>query len=133
MAKLIPLTICLAVITIHIWMDPALAGDNVVQASRTAVQADLLNLAARAQQYYWCPSSKGGGGRTFVGLDASPTGLTKLTMTPATSNGVFSIQTAGDRTSVGLQGLGVERGTDGNLIKVQMIVFPDSIAVTFTN
>jgi Tfp pilus assembly protein PilE len=42
--------------------------DNAISANRDAVSNDLVNLAARAQQYYRRPQALGGGGNSFVGL-----------------------------------------------------------------
>jgi Tfp pilus assembly protein PilE len=107
--------------------------DNAVSANKDAVTNDLVNLASRAQQYYRRPQALGGGGGTFAGLTADGAGLAKLTSKAKNSNGTYSIITAGDATSVQLEGNGTEKGTDGNFLKVQMIVLADSTSVTFTN
>ena len=125
--------ICLAAIGIIARFDVTFAGDNAAQASRISVQADLLNLSARAQQYYWRPSSKGGGGNSFNGLTADSWGLAKLLINGTTPHGTFSILTAGSGTSVELKGLGAEKGSDWNPIQVKILVFADSVAVTFVN
>ena len=107
--------------------------DNAVSANKDAVTNDLVNLASRAQQYYRRPTALGGGQGAFTGLSADATGLGKLTSKATNSNGTYSILTAGNGTSVELQGVGTEKGTDGNSIKVKMLVFADSTFVTFTN
>lgn len=107
--------------------------DNAVSANRDAVTNDLVNLAARAQQYYRRPQALGGGGNSFVGLTADDPGLYKLTSKKSNANGAYSIITAGTATKVVLQGIGVEKGTDGNPIKVQMHVFADSTYVDQQN
>ena len=61
--------------------------DNAVNANRDAVTNDLVNLAARAQQYYRRPTALGGGGNSFVGLTADAAGLTKLTNRASNANG----------------------------------------------
>jgi Tfp pilus assembly protein PilE len=48
--------------------------DNAVSANRDAVVNDLVNLAARAQQFYRRPTSLGGGQNTFNGLSSDASG-----------------------------------------------------------
>ena len=106
--------------------------DNAVSSNRDAVTNDLVNLAARAQQYYRRPTALGGGQGTFAGLTADATGLKKLTSMPngTNANGTYTISTAGTSTTVVLQGLGVEMGNDGsNPVKVIMNVWADSAKV----
>jgi Tfp pilus assembly protein PilE len=107
--------------------------DNAVSANKDAVTNDLVNLASRAQQYYRRPTALGGGQGSFTGLTADAAGLAKLTSKATNANGTYSILTAGDGTSVELQGVGTENGTDGDPITIEMLVFADSTAVTFTN
>ena len=109
--------------------------DNGVAANRDAVTNDLVHLAASAQHYFRRPTTLGGGQGTFAGLTADVNGLKKLTSLPngANANGVYSISTAGSATTVVLQGLGVETGSDGSSpVKVVMIVWPDSAKVDNT-
>ncbi len=106
--------------------------DNAVSSNRDAVTNDLVNLAARAQQYYRRPTALGGGQGTFAGLTADATGLKKLTSMPngTNANGTYTISTAGTSTQVVLRGLGVEMGNDGsNPVKVIMNVWADSAKV----
>jgi len=109
--------------------------DNAVSSNRDAVTNDLVNLAARAQQYYRRPTALGGGQGTFSGLTADAAGLKKLTSMPngTNANGSYTIMTAGTSTQVVLQGLGVEIGNDGsNPVKVVMNVWADSAKVDQT-
>lgn len=82
--------------------------DNAISANRDAVTNDLVNLAARAQQFYRRPTALGGGGNSFVGLTADAAGLRKLTNREQNANGTYSITTAGTATGVVLQGVGTE-------------------------
>ena len=107
--------------------------DNAVSANKDAVTNDLVNLASRAQQYYRRPTALGGGQGAFTGLLADATGLAKLTSKAKNSNGTYSIRTAGDATSVELEGIGTEKGTNGAFLDVRMLVFADSTFVTFIN
>ncbi len=90
--------------------------DNAVSANRDAVVNDLVNLAARAQQFYRRPTSLGGGQNSFAGL--STNGISKLVNVPSTStswmnaNGTYIVQLASD-SMVTLEGTGNEIGNDG--------------------
>ncbi len=109
--------------------------DNAISANRDAVTNDLLNLASHAQQYFRRPLILGGGEGTFAGLTADATGLKKLTsnVNGSNQNGTCKILTAGNSTTVVLQGLGVETGNDGvSSVKVVMNVWPDSAKVDNT-
>ena len=105
--------------------------DNAVSANRDAVTNDLVNLAARAQQYYRRPTALGGGQGSFSGITADISGLRKLTsMTNGTNaNGSYTIISSGVSSMV-LQGLGTETGNDGTSpVKVVMDVWADSAKV----
>jgi len=98
-----------------------------------AVSSDLVNLASRAQQYYVKPSSLGGG-NSFSGLTADDAGIAKLTLDASNDNGTYSISTAGNGTSVTLQGVGTRDGDgDGTNCTVRITVFADSLATTIVN
>jgi Tfp pilus assembly protein PilE len=100
--------------------------DNAVSANRDAVVNDLVNLAARAQQFYRRPTSLGGGQNSFAGL--STNGISKLVNVPSAStswlnaNGTYVVQSASD-SMVTLEGTGNEIGNDGSArVKVTMEV-----------
>ncbi len=97
--------------------------DNAVSANRDAVSNDLVNLAARAQQYYRRPAALGGGGNSFAGLTNDATGLAKLTNMPGgkNANGTYTIATAGDANSVVIQGQGTETVSGGSYVTMCII------------
>jgi Tfp pilus assembly protein PilE len=102
--------------------------DNAVSANRDAVTNDLVNLAARAQQYYRRPTALGGGQGDF-----SACTLAQLTSKPSNANGTYVLSSPG-ATSVTLTGTGVEIGNDGSTaVEVQMVVYADSMTTTVTN
>jgi Tfp pilus assembly protein PilE len=112
--------------------------DNAVSANRDAVVNDLVNLAARAQQFYRRPTSLGGGQNTFNGLTSDASGLKKLVNTNASpwvnANGSYRISVAGSDSSVSLEGLGNEIGNDGSAkVKVTMEVRATRQATTVEN
>src|SRR5512142_11071 len=96
--------------------------DNAISANRDAVSNDLVNLAARAQQYYRRPTALGGGGNSFVGLTADAAGLAKLTNMGAAgnSNGTYSISSAGTANQVEITGVGKEQ-VGGNKVTMKII------------
>ena len=130
------LLIVLSVIIVGI---AVVVGINMFSASAAssnleAVSNDLLNLASRAQQFYVKPSGLGGGGNSFTGLSADATGLAKLTPKPTNDNGTYSISTAGDASSVTIQGVGNQDGDgDGTNCTIQIQVFSDSLSTTIVN
>jgi len=107
---------------------------SAASSNLEAVTSDLLNLASRAQQYYVKPTGLGGGGNSFAGLSADASGMAKLTARSTNDNGTYTISTAGNATSVTLQGVGTQDGDgDGTNCTVQVTVFPDSLATTIVN
>ena len=103
--------------------------DNAISANRDAVTNDLVNLGARAQQFYRRPHSLGGGENSFTLLG---TDMTKLTNGPGATaaswtnpNGTYSIQTGGDQSIV-LDGKGTEK-IGGVAVEVTCSVYPDSL------
>jgi Tfp pilus assembly protein PilE len=102
--------------------------DNAVSANRDAVTNDLVNLAARAQQYYRRPTALGGGQGSFATCT-----LAQLTSKPTNANGSYALSGA-SLASVTLTGTGVETGNNGSgPVEVQMIVYADSMTTTVTN
>jgi Tfp pilus assembly protein PilE len=96
--------------------------DNAISANRDAVTNDLVNLAARAQQFYRRPTALGGGGNNFTGLTADAAGLRKLTNRATNANGTYSITSAGAATGVVLQGIGTEMVDGTNYVTMQIFV-----------
>jgi hypothetical protein len=105
--------------------------DNAISANRDAVTNDLVNLGARAQQYYRRPVALGGGGNNFSGLT-----MAKLTQpvsgeTWTNPNGTYSIAEV-DSIHVLIDGLGVEKSA-GNPVHVQCRVTSDSLVTNVLN
>ena len=102
--------------------------DNAISANRDAVTNDLVNLAARAQQFYRRPTALGGGQGSYAAVT-----LQDLTSKPSNANGAYS-QVSNSATQVVLRGTGVEDGNDGATpVQVTMTVFADSMSVTVDN
>jgi len=79
--------------------------DHAIHMNRESLGNDLLNMAARAHEYYRKPQTVGGGGRSFVGLTKDAAGLAKLSRNPVNDNGSYSIFTAGTSSMVELEGI----------------------------
>jgi Tfp pilus assembly protein PilE len=126
------LLIVLSVIIVGI---AVVVGINMFTASAAssnleAVTNDLLNLAARAQQYYVKPGSMKGA----TGVTNSFTGLTiaDLTAKPTNDNGTYSV-TAADQTAT-ITGVGTQDGDgDGTNCTVHVVVTPTGITTTVDN
>ena len=109
-------------------------GTSAASANQEAVTSDLLNLAASAQQFYIKPSSMGGGGNNFTGLSADAAGIARLTSRTTNDNGTYSVSTAGNATSVTVQGIGNHDGDDdGTDCTVRVQVFSDSVYTTIVS
>jgi Tfp pilus assembly protein PilE len=110
--------------------------DNAVSANRDAVTNDMVNLAARAQQFYRRPVAMGGGEGAFNTGGPGGSGLTsitQLTSKSSNSNGRYVLGTVAAATLT-LTGIGKEiagpAATD--TVMVVMTVTPTSATVTST-
>src|SRR5512142_13699 len=81
--------------------------DSAISSNRDAVSNDLVNLAARAQQYYRRPKALGGGGNEFTGLT-----IEKLTNKPSNANGTYTV-TSVAAGEVVIDGEGTETASNG--------------------
>ena len=113
------------VIAIAVAVGITMFSDNAVHANRGAVINDLVNLAARAQQFYRRPTALDGGGNSFVGLTADAGGISKLTNQATNANGTYSIQSAGTTTGVVIRGVGTEHSDETNYVTMEIHVFSD--------
>jgi Tfp pilus assembly protein PilE len=103
--------------------------DNAVNANRDAVTNDLVNLSARAQQFYRRPTALGGGGNSFVGLT-----LANLTNRPTNANGTYSITTVGTATGLEITGVGTEMAVGTTPVTMRIKVsntVADSVFVVY--
>lgn len=100
--------------------------DNAISANKDSVVNDLVQLAAKAQQFYRRPTSLGGGGNSYTTLTADSVGMAML-VSPAFSsndNGKYFITTAGDATQLVLTGYGRSQNADGTYPQITMTVRP---------
>jgi len=59
------------IVGIAIYVGVSMFSANTVEDSRNAIIVDLQNFAARANAYYWKPTTQGGGGKSFDGITMS--------------------------------------------------------------
>jgi len=109
--------------------------DNAVSANRDAVTNDLVQLSAKAQQYYRKPAALGGGGNDFSGLTADAAGMAILVSTSFSNNdnGTYTISTAGSTGSVTFQGVGKNSLSDGSYPTYTCVVTPAGYQVSKVN
>ncbi len=105
--------------------------DNAISANRDAVTNDLVNLGARAQQYYRRPIALGGGGNSFNKPGGSLITIADLTQPVSGTewtnpNGTYSVD-GGDSAHVILKGVGVEK-VGANNVTVYCSVYTDRMA-----
>ncbi|HLP14889.1 MAG TPA: hypothetical protein VK470_01450 [Bacteroidota bacterium] len=102
--------------------------DNAINANRDAVSNDLVNLAARAQQYYRRPTGLGGGGNSFAGLT-----IAKLTNNATNDNGTYVITGTPDANGVVLTGTGKSMASDGSAVELTCTVSPTTYVLATTH
>ena len=96
--------------------------DNAISANKDAVINDLIQISAKAQQYFRKPTSMGGGGNKYVGLSVIST-LVSPTFSD-NDNGRYSVSTAGVDTLVAFKGTGKSQNSDGTFPQIIMTVSP---------
>ena len=131
--QLLLIIVGLIVVAIAVAIGITMFSDNAVSANRDAVMNDLVLLASHAQEYSRRPTTMGGGGNSFLALDAT-NGMKLLTKTSTSlmvnANGTYTISTAGTTSTVELTGVGTENGNDPTKkVTVVMIVWADSSTV----
>ncbi len=112
-----------------------LVAENAVTSNKDAMASDLLNISARAQQFYNTPASMAGGGRSYVGLTADAAGMLRLVSTDFSlnGNGAYSIRTAGTIRQVIIQGVGNSMMSDGSYPTLICTITPGQATVTIEN
>lgn len=70
------------------------------EANLNVLMIDVLNIASKAQLYYYTPKYLSGGGRSFVGLTSNKKGNEKLFGSSQNENGTFQILQSDDDQSI---------------------------------
>ncbi len=109
--------------------------DNAVSANRDAVTNDLVQLAAKSQQYFRKPTSLGGGGNSFATLTANAAGMAMLVSTAFSDNdnGTYTVSTAGTATTVIFTGVGKTAQADGTMPTYTCTVMASGYTIAKTN
>jgi hypothetical protein len=74
---------------------------KTVDANRNALTKDLLYYASKAREFYWRPSTLGGGNRSFSGIT-----LPMLSMVSSNANGRYFIVGSPTKDEVVIGGIG---------------------------
>jgi hypothetical protein len=87
---------------------------NAVEANRNALTNDLLYYAAKAREFYWRPSTLGGGNRSFSGVT-----LLKISVMSSNANGRYFIVGSPTKDEIVIRGIGtVTVGKDTTQVQV---------------
>ena len=103
-------------IGIAIYVGVSMFSANTVEDSRNAIIVDLQNFAARANAYYWKPTTQGGGGKSFSGISMS-----QIYPMNENVNASYRIETVQDDQCV-LVGVGKVVSSNGDSIRVRIRV-----------
>ena len=103
--------------------------DNAESANRDAVTNDLVQLAAKAQQFYRKPASLGGGSNTFTGLTMASLVSSAFSNN---DNGQYSV-TANAGTSISFQGVGKTALSGGGFPTVNCVVTGVGYTISIVN
>ena len=95
--------------------------DNAISANKDAVINDLVQLAAKAQQHYRKPTSLGGGGNSYTGIDSA--GSLVSAAFSNNDNGKYFVTATGTST-ITLTGYGKSQNADGTYPQIDMTVNP---------
>ena len=109
--------------------------DNAVSANRDAVTNDLVQLAAKSQQFFRKPVSLGGGGNSFTLITGDAPGMALLVSTAFSNNdnGTYTISTAGTggaTAEVTFTGIGKTAQADGSFPSYQCVVTAAGYTIT---
>lgn len=103
-------------IGVAIYVGVSLFSANTVEDSRNAIIGDLQNFAARANSYYWKPTTQGGGGKSFTGISMS-----QVFPMNENANAKYFIESVQDDQCV-IDGVGKVVTTNGDSIRVRIRV-----------
>ncbi len=103
-------------IGIAIYVGVSMFSANTIEDSRNAIIVDLQNFAARANAYYWKPTTQGGGGKSFSGISMS-----QVYPMNENVNAAYHIESVQDDQCV-LIGVGKVVSSNGDSIRVRIRV-----------
>ncbi len=103
-------------IGIAIYVGVSIFSANTVEDSRNAIIVDLQNFAARANAFYWKPTTQGGGGKSFAGISMS-----SVYPMSENANAAYHIESAQDDQCI-ISGVGKVVTSNGDSIRVRIRV-----------
>jgi hypothetical protein len=100
--------------------------DNALSANKDALTNDLVNLAAKSQQYYRKPAALGGGGNSFAGI----THISQLVSEAfyRNDNGEYAILASGS-TLISFVAVGKTQDSNGSYPIVTYTVTPTTFGL----
>ena len=104
--------------------------DNALSANKDAVSNDLVQLAAKAQQFFRKPTALGGGSNSFSGISTEISNLVSSAFYN-NDNGGYTI-IANDGTTVSFLGVGKTQDSDGKYPSVIYTVTPTTFGINGT-
>lgn len=123
--QLLIIAIAAVVLAVAVAVGVTMFRDQAASSNRDELSMDLSQFAVRAQAYYRRPTTLGGGGGSFGGLQ-----MQNLTSRTTNLNGTYSLDPSpvpNGATFVKITGLGTESADDGMPVKVVMKVYADSM------
>jgi len=114
MKQLLLILIIMVLISIALIVTISIFHAKAVETNRNALTNDLLYYAAKAREYYWRPSTLGGGNRSFSGIT-----LPMLSNVSSNANGRYFIVGSPTKDEVVIRGIGtVTVGKDTTQVQV---------------
>ncbi len=113
--QLLYIVLGIIVVALAIFIGVQMFVAHAIESKRNNVINECVQLSAMAQQYYYKPTTLGGGGRSF-------TGWTIPTQLVSTTNGRYEADISS--SSVVLTAIGTELVTDTDSIEVEFTITP---------
>jgi hypothetical protein len=127
MNQLLLVILGMMLVGVAIYVGVSMFSANTVEATRNAIIVDLGYFAARANAYYWKPTTQAGGGKSFAGIT-----LSQIFPMRENDNAVYSIESAqADQCTIA--GVGKVVTTNGDSIRVRIRVTTERNIVEILN
>lgn len=124
--QLLLVVLTVIVVGIAIVIGIHMFNEGAESANIDAVVNDVVNMAARAQQYYIKPTAMGGGGHSFSGLTIADIGES------SNDNGTYSVSAADQQVTITAT-CAIAKKEDGTPVTVVAVVTSSSVSTTVNN
>lgn len=114
--QLLLVVLGLLLVGVAVFVGVSIFSANTIESTRNAIIVDLGNFAARATQYYWKPTTQGGGGKSFMNIT-----LSQIYPMAENENARYYIESASDDQCV-IVGVGKIVTTNDDSIRVRIRV-----------